>query len=279
MADKPVGEWNTFRIGMIGDRVTVILNGQIVVDNVIMENYWDRSIPIFPTGQIELQNHGNFLYFRNIYIRELPREKGTNQLTAEEQSEGFTQLFNGTDLTGWVGGPQGYAVRDGVLVIDPALGGGGNLMTEKEYGNFVFRFEFRLSPGANNGVGIRTPLTGNPAYDGMEIQILDDVSPRYHGWLKDYQHHGSIYGVVPAKTGCLKPWGLWNCEEITAKGKQITVKVNGMTIVDADIEKASTPKTIDGGEHPGLKRTSGYIGFCGHGDYLELRNIRVKSLD
>ncbi len=279
MADNPVGEWNTFRIGMIGDRVTVILNGQIVVDNVIMENYWDRSIPIFPTGQIELQNHGNFLYFRNVYIRELPREKGTNQLTAEERSEGFTQLFNGTDLTGWAGGPQGYAVRDGVLVIDPALGGGGNLMTEKEYGNFVFRFEFRLSPGANNGVGIRAPLTGNPAYDGMEIQILDDVSPRYKGWLKDYQHHGSIYGVVPAKTGCLKPWGLWNSEEITAKGKQITVKVNGMTIVDADIEKASTPKAIDGGEHPGLKRTSGHIGFCGHGDYLELRNIRVKSLD
>jgi len=279
VADKPVGEWNTFRIGMIGDRVTVILNGEIVVDNVVMENYWERDKPIYPTGQIELQNHGNFLYFRNIYIRELPREKGTNQLTTQEQSEGFTQLFNGTDLTGWVGGPQGYLVRDGLLVIDPSQGGGGNLFTEKEYGDFVFRFEFRLSPGANNGVGIRAPLTGNPAYDAMEIQILDDVSPRYRGWLKDYQHHGSIYGVVPAKTGCLKPWGLWNCEEITAKGKQITVKVNGMTIVDADIEKASTPKAIDGGEHPGLKRASGHIGFCGHGDYLELRNIRVKSLD
>lgn len=277
VADKPVGEWNTFRIIMIGPRVTVMLNDELVVDNVIMENYWERDKPIYPIGQIELQNHGNFLYFRNIYIREIPREKGTNQLTAEEKKEGFTQLFNGTDLTGWTN-TQGYGVSDGLLIIDPSQGGG-NLYTAQEYGDFVFRFEFRLTPGANNGVGIRVPTAGDGAYQGIEIQILDDQSPRYRGWLKDYQHHGSIYGVVPAKPGYLKPIGLWNSEEITAKGKQITVKLNGTTITDADIEKASTPKTIDGHEHPGLKNAKGHIGFLGHGDYLELRNIRVKSLD
>jgi hypothetical protein len=281
VADKPIGEWNTFRITMIGDRVTVILNDELVVDNVIMENYWDRRKPIYPTGQIELQNHGNFLYFRNIYIREIPREKGTNQLTAEEQKEGFVSLFNGKDLTGWTGGAKGYLVRDGLLIVDPAEAAGspGNLYTEKEYGDFVFRFEFRLTPGANNGVGIRVPKGGHASSDGMEIQILDHDSPRYRGWLHDYQRHGSIYGVVPAKTGYLKPVGEWNCEEITAKGKQITVKLNGATIVDADIQKASTPKTLDGQKHPGLQRISGYVGFCGHGDYLELRNIRIKSLD
>ncbi len=281
VADKPIGEWNTFRITMIGERVTVILNDELVVDNVILENYWDRNKPIYPTGQIELQNHGNFLYFRNIYIREIPREKGTNQLTADEQKEGFVQLFNGKDLTGWTGGAKGYLVRDGLLIVDPAEAAGspGNLYTENEYGDFVFRFEFRLTPGANNGVGIRVPKGGHASSDGMEIQILDHDSPRYRGWLHDYQHHGSIYGVVPAKTGYLKPVGEWNYEEITAKGKQITVKLNGATIVDADIQKASTPKTLDGQKHPGLQRTSGYLGFCGHGDYLELRNIRVKSLD
>ena len=280
-ADKPVGEWNTFRITMIGDRVTVILNDELVVDNVIMENYWDRTKPIFPTGQIELQNHGNFLYFRNIYIRAIPREKGTNKLTADEQKEGFVSLFNGTDLTGWTGGGKSYLVRDGLLIVDPtqASGNVGDLCTDREFGDFVFRFEFRLTPGANNGVGIRVPKGGHASSDGMEIQILDHDSPRYRGWLKDYQHHGSIYGVVPAKTGYLKPVGEWNYEEITAKGKQITVTLNGTTIVDADIQKASTPKTIDGQKHPGLQRTSGTIGFCGHGDYLELRNIRVKSLD
>ncbi len=75
-ADKPVGEWNTFRIKMAGDRVTVQLNGELVVDNVLMENYWERSKPIYPAGQIELQDHGNKLFFRNIYVRELPRTAG-----------------------------------------------------------------------------------------------------------------------------------------------------------------------------------------------------------
>jgi len=264
---------------MIGEKVTVILNGEIVVDNIIMENYWDRSIPIYPTGQIELQNHGNTLYFRNIYIREIPREKGTNKLTNREQKTGFEQLFNGTDLTGWVGNKEGYAIRDGIMICDPSLGGSGDLYTEKEYGDFVFRFEFRLTPGANNGLGIRVPSGGHAAYDGMELQILDHDSPRYKGWLKDYQHHGSIYGVVPAKTGYLKPVGEWNYQQVRAKGKQITIKLNGETIIDADIEEASTPKTIDGNKHPGLERTSGHIGFCGHGDQVEFRNIRIRSLD
>jgi len=278
-ADRPVGEWNTFRIIMIGEKVTVIFNDELVVDNVIMENYWERDKPIYPTGQIELQSHGSLLEFRNIFIREIPREKGTNWLTAQENAEGFKLLFNGEDLTGWIGNTQGYAVKDGIMICDPSLGGKGNLYTAEQYGDFIFRFEFRLLPGANNGLGIRTPPDVNPAYGGMELQILDDPSPRYTGWLKDYQHHGSIYGVVPAKPGHLKPVGEWNYQEVTARGKQITVKLNGVTIVDADIEKASTPETIDGRDHPGLKRQEGHIGFCGHGDQVEFRNLRIKVLD
>jgi hypothetical protein len=275
--DKRVGEWNRFRIIMIGEKVSVILNGELVVDNVVMENYWERAKPIYPTGQIELQSHSTPLYFRNIYIREIPREIGTNTLTPQEKRQGFVSLFNGKDLTGWVGGTEGYVVRDGAIVVEPSHGGG-NLYTQQEYGDFVLRFEFRLTPGANNGLGIRTPLQGDPAYAGMEIQILDDTSPRYKGWLKDYQHHGSIYGVVPAKTGYLKPVGEWNYEEIAARGKQITVTLNGTTIVDADIEKASTPQTLDGRPHPGLKNTKGHLAFCGHGDQVEFRNLRIRPL-
>jgi hypothetical protein len=279
VADKPVGQWNHFDIFMIGDLVTVIFNGQLVVDNVVMENYWERDKPIYPTGQIELQSHGSHLYFRNIYIREIPRENGTNTLTEQEKADGFKLLFNGENLDGWTGNKTSYSVENGTIIIDPKKGGGGNLYTEDEYDNFIMRFEFHLTPGANNGIAIRAPLGGDAAYQGMEIQVLDDTSPRYTGWLKDYQHHGSVYGVVPAKTGYLKPVGDWNYEEITAKGKQITVKLNGTTIVDADIEKASTPATIDHKEHPGLKRSSGHIGFCGHGDHVEFRNLRIKSLD
>ncbi|MEK7995030.1 MAG: DUF1080 domain-containing protein, partial [Planctomycetota bacterium] len=249
-ADKPVGEWNTFRIFMMGDLVAVILNGELVVDNVVMENYWERDKPIYPMGQIELQSHGSTLYFRNVFIREIPREKGTNTLSEQEKADGFKLLFNGTDLTGWEGNTQGYTIKDGIMTCDPSLGGKGDLFTAEDYGDFIMRFEFCLTPGANNGLAIRVPFNDHAAYEGMELQILDHDSPRYTGWLKDYQHHGSIYGVVPAKTGALKPVGEWNYQEVTAKGKQITIKLNGATIVDADIEKASTPKTMDGQKHP-----------------------------
>jgi hypothetical protein len=273
-ADKPVGQWNTFRITMVGDKVTVFLNKVLVVDNVVMDNYWERGKPIYPNGQIEFQSFGGILEFRNIYLREI-----TNMLNDQENSDGFELLFNGNNLTGWVGNEQSYVVKDGIIICDPSLGGEGNLYTEKEYDDFIFRFEFRLTPGANNGLGIRAPLGGDAAYQGMEIQILDDQSPKYDGRLKDYQHHGSIYGVVPAKAGYLKPVGQWNYEQITAKGKQIKVELNGTTIVNADIEKASTPTTIDHKEHPGLRRSKGHVCFCGHGDHVEFRNIRIKSLD
>ena len=111
----------------------------------------------------------------------------------------------------------------------------------------------------------------------MEIQVLDDPSYADKG-LKEWQHHGSVYGVVAAKTGHLKPVGEWNSEEIIVQGKQVKVILNGVTIVDADVEKASTPTTLDGRDHPGLKRDKGYIGFCGHGAHVEYRNLRIKEL-
>ncbi len=277
MADQPVGQWNTFRIIMIGELVTIYLNDVLVVENVAMENYWERDKPIYPVGQIELQSHGSQLYFRNVFMREIPREKSKNKLTEKEKSKGFVRLFNGREMTGWTGDTKGYSAKDGKIVLDPKLSSG-NLYTVGEYGDFILRFEFRLTPGANNGLAIRTPLSGNPAYEAMELQILDNTAPKYKE-LKPYQFHGSIYGVVPAKRGYLKPIGEWNSEKVIAKGRRIKVILNGVTIVDADIEEASTPKTMDGRDHPGLKRDKGHIGFCGHGDYLEFRNLRIKSLD
>ena len=194
---------------------------------------------------------------------------------AKPDGEGFVPLFNGKDLTGWVGSVKGYVVENGAIVCKPR--GGGNLYTEKEYGDFHLKLEIKLTPGANNGLGIRSPRGVNAAYNGMELQILDNTEDKYKD-LQDYQYHGSIYGVVPAKRGYLKPVGDWNYQEVIARGKQITVKLNGTTIVDADIEKASTPKTMDGNEHPGLKRDKGFIAFCGHGDKLAFRSLRIKTL-
>lgn len=189
---------------------------------------------------------------------------------------GFVPLFDGETLEGWQGSVNGYAVEDGAIVCKPR--GGGNLYTAKEYANFHLKFEFKLTEGANNGIGIRTPMKTDAAYSGMEIQVLDNTAQKYAN-LKPYQYHGSIYGVAAAKRGHLKPVGEWNSQEIICNGKQVTVILNGETIVDADIEKASTPKTIDGKNHPGLKRDKGYIAFCGHGSRVEFRKLMLKELE
>ena len=275
-ADRPVGEWNSFRVIMIGDRVTVYLNDKRVVDDTVLENYWERAKPIYSTGQIELQAHGNPLYFRNVYVREIPRDEAVPTLDEAEASEGFVALFNGRDLEGWTGAAKSYVPEGGRIVVHPERGGG-NLYTQKEYADFVLRFDFKLTPAANNGLGIRAPLEGDAAYAGMELQILEDGSPVY--WdLQPYQYHGSIYGVVPARRGVLRPVGEWNSEEVTVKGRRVTVVVNDTTVVDADLDAASAGGTMDHKDHPGLKRPSGHIGFLGHGSRLELRNIRIREI-
>lgn len=274
VADNQVGEWNTFRIIMEGERVSVWLNGILVVDDVVMENYWDRSRPIFPVGAIELQAHGTDLAFRDIYVREI--SSADYSLTPEEKANGFVALFNGRNLDGWIGDKVSYVVEDGMIVIRPEKGSGGNLFTEREYSDFVFRFEFQLTPGANNGLGIRAPLEGDAAYVGMELQILDDTAPIYAN-LRPYQYHGSVYGVIPARRGYLKPVGEWNYQEVIVRGTSIRIILNGTVIVDGDIAEARDKGTMDGEDHPGLKRDSGHIGFLGHGSVVRFRNIRIKE--
>lgn len=190
---------------------------------------------------------------------------------------GFAPIFNGKDLNGWTirgqYGP-GYVVENGKIVC-PA-DGGGNLFTEKEYANFVLRFEFKLEEGSNNGIGIRAPYEGDAAYKGMEIQILDHDAPVYRGKLRPAQYHGSIYDVVAAKTGYLKPIGEWNFEEIIADGRHIKVTLNGTVIVDANLDDVTDPAVLK--KHPGLARTTGHIGLLGHHSRVEFRNMRVKEL-
>jgi hypothetical protein len=198
---------------------------------------------------------------------------GASPSTPQEIEEGFVSLFDGKTLDGWQGSTQGYVAKEGILICKKE--GGGRLFTKKEYSDFIFRFEFKLEPGGNNGVAIRAPLDGRTSRTGMEIQILDDDADRYKN-LKPYQFHGSIYGLVPAKRGHLKPAGEWNCEEILCQGSRVRVTLNGAVIVDADLAKIDKP--MDGREHPGRFRKKGYLGFIGHGAHVEFRNIRVKEL-
>lgn len=197
--------------------------------------------------------------------------------SAAKSESGFSALFDGKSLTGWTlvkGRGPGYVIKDETLVCP--LDGGGNLYTAKEYANFVLRFEFKTEPGGNNGVGIRAPLEGDAAYQGMEIQILDDGHEKYKGKIKSEQHHGSVYDVIPARTGFLKPAGEWNIEEIMANGSKIRVTLNGVIILDADLSTVHEETVLK--KHPGLQRKAGHIGFLGHGSLVEFRNIRIKEL-
>lgn len=277
LADQKVGEWNSFIIRMIGERVSVWLNGELVTDNVILENFWDRKQPIFPIEQIELQAHGSKVAYRDIYIKEIPRPEPF-VLSKEEESEGFKILFDGTNLDEWTGNKVDYTVESGNIVLYPTTtGSGGNLYTKDQFDNFVFRFEFMLTPGANNGLGIRTPMEGDAAYVGMELQILDNDAPIYEN-LEEYQFHGSVYGVIPAKRGALKPLGEWNYQEVIADGDNIKITLNGTTILEGNIREASKNGTLDGRDHPGLLNKTGHIGFLGHGSPVKFRNIRIKEL-
>jgi hypothetical protein len=195
-------------------------------------------------------------------------------LSQQEIDEGFTSLFDGKTLDGWQGSTNGYMAQDGLLICQPK--GGGRLLTKKEYADFIFRFEFKLEPGGNNGIAIRAPMDGRLSRTGMEIQILDDTAPK-HAKLQPYQYHGSVYGLVPAKKGHQKPLGQWNSEEIFCDGSHVKVTLNGTVIVDADLSKIDKP--MDGHEHPGRFRKKGFIGFIGHGTRVEFRNIRIKELN
>ena len=200
---------------------------------------------------------------------------------AADNEEGFTPLFNGKDLTGWIYGGKdqsaksgkGYQVQDGVVFCTKE--DGGNLYTEKEYANFVLRFEFKLEPNSNNGIGIRAPLEGDAAYQGIELQVLDDSGSQYQT-LQPFQYHGSVYGVFAAKRGSQKPVGEWNQQEVVADGRHIKVTLNGDVIVDANLDDVKDPKVIQ--EHPGLARKTGHIGLLGHGTRVEFRNVRIKEL-
>jgi hypothetical protein len=250
---------------MTGSKVTVYLNDILVVDNVVMENYWERDKPIYTTGAIELQAHHSPLYFKNIFIRELP--------DSEPHIDG--NLFNGNDLSGWqlIQAQKGsWKVDQGILYTEGE--GGGWLSTDKQYGNFILELEYRVPPDGNSGVFLRTPRQGNPAYAGMEIQVLDDYAQKYAD-LKPWQYTGSIYGVQAPARRVSKPANQWQKMEIFCQGSIVQVTLNGEMIIDSNlIDHMNKAKN-----HPGLKQRKGYIGLQNHSSKIEYRNIRIKELD
>lgn len=211
-----------------------------------------------------------------LFVLALMMSAGTAQAQANRE-KGFLVLFDGTNMDAWQGNTDEYVLEDGCIVMRPAQKMGGNLYSKDSYDNFVLRFEFLLTPGANNGLGIRHDIVPNDkGYSGMELQILDNEDPKYRD-LKPYQYHGSIYGIAPAKRGYLKQPGEWNTEEVIAKGDHITVKINGQVILKTNLKKAVKDLSPDSYSKAVFNKT-GHIAFLGHGSVVKFRNIRIKPL-
>jgi hypothetical protein len=280
LADKPFGEWNTFRILMVGERVTVYFNDKLVVDFARLENFWGKQAkenpltPLPKTGKILLQTHGGEIRWRNVFIREIPATEA-NEILRKHDAKGFEPVFNGKNFDGWDGPLDQYEVIDGAIVCKPKKGG--NIYTKEEFADFTVRLEYKLPPGGNNGLAIRSP--GGKAHVATqamcEVQILDDTAAQY-AKLDPRQYNGSAYGMVPANRGYLRPVGEWNFIEVTARGSTLVAELNGTRILDTDLSKVTEFK--DKTPHPGKDRTKGHFGFAGHNDPVAFRGIEIRKI-
>lgn len=272
LADRPLGEWNRFRIRQLGARTWVWLNDKLVVDNAILENYYDRTKPLIPSGPIQLQTHGGEIRWRNIFLKEFSAEESAKLLAGSE--DGFTPIFNGKDLTGWAGPVEGYEVVDGALRC--RKGHGGTVYFNETLKDFVVRVEMMIPKGGNNGLAIRYPGQGDTAYVGMcELQVLDNDADGYKS-LDARQYHGSAYGMAASHRGYLRTPGEWNYQEVTVQGSTIRVELNGTVILNTDLSKVT--EYMANSPHPGKDRAEGFFGFAGHGSDVAFRNVRVKKL-
>jgi hypothetical protein len=279
MADKLPGQWNAMRIIMVGSRVWVWLNDKQTVDGALMENHYNRKIPVPARGPIQLRTHGGEIRWRNLHMREIPAAEATALLRARAATDcDFKSIFNGRDFEGWDGPLDCCEVENGAIVWQPKKGG--TIYTKETYADFVVRMEFRFPPAGNNGLALRYPGHGNPAFDGMcELQILSDDYEAVTGRKLDpRQVHGSAYGMAAAQGGYQRAVGEWNYQEVTVVGPIIKVELNGTPVLDADLSAAPEPFMRDR-QHPGRTRTSGHFGFAGHNDPVAFRNIEIKRLD
>ena len=291
LADKPFGEWNAFRILIVGERVSVWLNDQLVVDHTRLHNFYDRKLPegerkpLPKIGPIQLQTHGGEIRWRNIFIHEIGFEEA-NTLLAAKSCDGFESVFNGKDLTGWAGATDDYMVEEGAVLCKPDKGG--TLFTESQYSDFVVRLEMQVPPGGNNGLAIRYPGSGHGTWGSFcELQVLDDGHPKYNDPehpqfydLNPRQAHASVYARVPAHRGYLRPSDQWNFQESTIIGSHARVELNGFLILDVDVSKID-PETymypLD--RFVGRDVMKGHFGFNGHKDPVRFRKIEIKRLD
>ena len=270
-ADQPVGFWNNFHITMMGQRVSVRLNDVLVVDNVALENYWDRTVAVYPTGPIELQAHGGALEFKNVFVKSV----SATRVAAAGSRSTWQPLLNGKDLTGWTCKEGSWTVEDSVLTRR----GGGDIWTDARFGNFRLELEFKLGAGTNSGLFFRTGDIRDCVQTGIELQVFDS----YGKESPDKHDCGAIYDCLAPTVNAVRPPGEWNHLVLTCMGPVIQVAMNGRRIIDMNLDDWTEPHRNPDGTKNKFRTPykdmprSGHIGFQDHGKPIEYRNIRIEK--
>lgn len=244
LADKPFGEWNTFVITMVGDLVTVTLNGKLVVDKAPLQNYFekDKTKPLLPVGPIQLQTHGGEIRWRSVFLREIPRAlpEAGKLSGGKPAGEGWTRLLGGDDLTGWKHTPEYWKLHEGQLTGEYAGGPRHEyIYTEKEYGDFELHAVVKMTgEGANSGVCIRTKPTDTDNVPGYQV----DMGPGYWGCLWDERRDQMVSAYPKDLAEKLVKVDDWNHYYVVAKGPYIQAWLNGVKTIDV-----VNPRGIDRG--------------------------------
>ena len=291
--DRPIGDWNSMDITVIGDRVSVMLNGEWVIENA--------QIPGLPeSGPIGLQHHGgidkdtgeyvatsSLMQFRNLWVRPIDGPLLAVEDPAD-QDEGWETLFNGEDLSGWLTGPNNkFVVENGELTVkrDNPDGQEHNLdylWTEDRYGDFILDLEFKVVDGTNSGVFFRTDDVMDPVWTGLEVQVTSSHGQR---GITKTGTAGAIYDMLEPTKNAVNPSGEWNTYRLRCEGSNISVWLNDEHVVDMDISQWREAHTNPDGSWnkfptPGTAfAREGHIGLQDHGKPVWYRNIRVKRLD
>jgi hypothetical protein len=251
---KPRGEWNRFELTVKGKEASLKINGA---------DAWKTQALEERDGFIGIQAEVHKFQFRSFQLTEI----------------GYTDLSEG--LSGGKGkhlvvrGAGTWEAKPGGLLVNSGEGGGWLGTLNPEWSDFSVKLEYKVPKDGNSGVFLRCPLQGNPAYEGLEVQVIDDDATRWQ--LREWQHTGAIYGVVPPSRRATRSAGTWESMEITARGSRIAVHVNGFEVVNANLDehdqKAGDVKSLK--DRP----RQGYIGLQSYGTGVEVKDFRVKKLE
>jgi Domain of Unknown Function (DUF1080) len=276
-ADKPAGEWNAVRIQMVGSRVSVWLNAQLVVDHARLANFFDAKTPVIERGPIQLQTHGGEVRWRRLFLREIAAPEAHRLLLERGRGPGFRSLWDGREVAGWAGATEMFAEYKGALRA--RQGATGTMHVPDALSDFIVRMEFMVAPGGSGGLALRYSGEGDPATAGLcKIQMRDEHYEKTGGPIDARQAHGSAYGLVAARRGYQREAGQWNFQEVTVRGATVRVELNGYVILETDLSTAVPAAFLHVGAERRPIRPRGFFGLVAENPGLAIRTLELRKL-